>query len=226
MASAGPSTSSSFADSLSSVFAAHEKSLQAARSTAATDAKQLEANWAQLATVHKQLATDVLRPALETLNKKFGELKPVVEKDMDGAMITLPLPRDDAHPADAGIRIHISRDDDFKNVLITFRFGVIPVFMELEPEQSHQVSIASPDMAKTKAWFDERFVNAVKAYLSIETNEYYQRQNSVMDPVLKELFPKHFAVGSIEHGGSTYFFKSEESKRMFTAEPEKFAKRV
>lgn len=226
MSSAGPAASSSFADSLSSVFAAHEKSIQEARTAAASEAKQLEANWAALAKVHQRLRDEVLVPCMTPLNAKFGELKPVVAKDMNGAMITVPLPRDDKHPADAGIKIHISRDDDFKNVLITYRFGVIPVFMELEPEQTHTLSIASPDMAKAKAWFDERFIGSVKAYLSIETNPQYQRQNSVLDPVLNELFPKHMAVGSVDHGGATYFFKSEESKRMFSASPDKFAKKV
>lgn len=219
-------SSTSFQDQLSAVMTQHQTAIQESRASAADAAKSLSSRWEVFDALVNRMREEVLRPSFLVLHEKFPSLTPAVVRDVDGARIVVQFPRDEVHPADSSIQISISRDEGFKNLLMTFRFGVLPLFIELEGEKMLTVPLDKPDMAAIKAWLDERLLMATKAYLSIEFSEHYQKRSLVIDPVIKESFPSHLAVGSIEHGGMKFHFKTEETMKMFKAEPDKFAKRM
>ena len=59
-------------------------------------------------------------------------------------------------------------------------------------------------------------------YVSMFFNPYYQKRSEVPDLVLGRTFPRVFAKGQTEHGGVTYYFLTEESKREFAQEPSRY----
>jgi len=50
---------------------------------------------------------------------------------------------------------------------------------------------------------------------SLHENEYYLKEQMVVDPVIGVRFPKFAAGATLEWQGKTYFFVSDESRREF-----------
>jgi YHS domain-containing protein len=214
---------SGFEQAISSVLAQHQSSIQAERDAADAATARLTKGWADFAAALAKIRTEVLEPVYTALNSKLGPLKPDVTRDVDGVVIRITLPRDDAHPATAAFALSLSHDPAFEKVLLNYSFGVIPALMDVEPPQNLSTPLQAPDTAAVSAWLSERLINTTKSYLEMERNPHYQKRESVMDPVLKESFPRHLAVGTIEHAGTTLYFRSEQSMKTFQADPAKFA---
>lgn len=214
---------SGFEQAISSVLAAHQSSIQAERAAADATTQRLSKGWADFAAALAKIRAEVLEPVYTALNSKIGPLSPDVTRDIDGVIIRLAFPRDDAHPADAALALTLSHDPEFEKVLLHYTFGIIPALMSVEPPQDFSTPLQSPDTAAINAWLSERLIASTKSYLEMERHPHYQKRESVMDPVLKESFPKHLAVGTIEHAGTTLYFRSEQSMKTFQSDPSKFA---
>ena len=76
--------------------------------------------------------------------------------------------------------------------------------------------------AKLFGWLDDKVVSFTNAYLKIQFAQEYQRENLVTDPVAGVRFAKTVAHSCLEHGGHTYHFQSEESRKRFEANPDAY----
>lgn len=215
-----------FSASLDAVLGAHQSAIAADRSAAAAETARLTKGWSDFAAALASLRAPVLEPLFSSLNDRVGPLRPEITKDIDGIVIRLSFPRDDAHPADAALALTIAHDADFGQVLFHYTFGVIPTFITCEPAQDFATPLHAPDHDAVKRWLGERLLASTKSYLEMQHNPHYQKRETVIDPVLKESFPKHLAVASVEVGGATFYFKSDDSKLVFEAEPAKFINRL
>ena len=54
-----------------------------------------------------------------------------------------------------------------------------------------------------------------QTFLSLGSNEYYLKDHMVEDPVAHVRFPKFVAGATVERGGKTYYFISDETRREF-----------
>jgi YHS domain-containing protein len=62
---------------------------------------------------------------------------------------------------------------------------------------------------------DDRIVAFVRTFLAIHENRYYQKGSLVTDPITGTEMPTFAASCTLESGGKTYYFVSEDSKREF-----------
>ena len=64
-------------------------------------------------------------------------------------------------------------------------------------------------------WIDDRIVSFVRTYLALHENEHYLKDHMVEDPVAGVRFPKFAAAATLESGGKTFYFISDETRSEF-----------
>jgi YHS domain-containing protein len=87
--------------------------------------------------------------------------------------------------------------------------------MQFEKHSSLTVPLDQVDDATIVNWVDERIVAFVRTFLAIHENRYYQKGILVTDPISGTEMPTFAACCTLESGGKTYYFVSEDTKREF-----------
>jgi YHS domain-containing protein len=87
--------------------------------------------------------------------------------------------------------------------------------MKFDSHAELEMPLDKVDQAAVGRWIDERIMSFVKTYISLHENQFYQRDQMVVDPVTGTQFPKTAAGAKLEQGGKTIYFVSEETKREY-----------
>lgn len=156
---------------------------------------------------------DVWRPRLEALAKKFGENVQVAPKVAPGNRqatfeFRSPLAR-------VTLRFSASTDPDVTKLLLSYDLDILPILMQFEKHADASYALDQVDAAAMAQWLDDRILAFVKTYLALHENEYYLKDFMVEDPVAHVRFPKFAAGATLERGGKTHYFISEETCREF-----------
>lgn len=213
-----------FTARLQAVKAEYNASIDALKLKAGSDAKRLERRYAQYEQVRKEIASTILEPRLKELANQFPEVRSSISRNIDGGQVTISFPRTPERPALVELVLSVAHDDAFDKVLLEYELHIIPVFIEFEKHSRLALPIDGMDLGAAARWLDDRLIGFAKTYYSMQFIEYYQRDNIATDPVLNRRIPRNLAVASIEHKGATYCFASEESLKMFKADPDKFVR--
>jgi len=169
----------------------------------------------QLGRVFDQLS-EVWRPRLEALARKFGERVKVTPKLM-------PSTREATFAFQSGLaRIELkfaaSTDRDVTKVVLTSDLEIRPIMMQFDAHSELEFPLEAVDREAVARWVDDRIVSFVKTYLSLHENEYYLQDYIVEDPIAQVRFPKFAAGATLEWQGRTLYFVGEETCGQFKRE--------
>jgi hypothetical protein len=90
------------------------------------------------------------------------------------------------------------------------------VFFRFEPHARMESPLEAYNEAAVAGWLDDRLVDFANAYLeSSHPAKQYQERVLVPDTVAGISFPKYYAASTLEHGGKTDYFISDETRREF-----------
>lgn len=160
-----------------------------------------------------QRLTAVLKPRLEVLMEKFQDkvhVEPVMTEHIRQATFKF-----DSRMARIELTFRMSHDTDVRNLILDQTLEVLPIFMQFEKHASLSMPLDKVDDEAAVRWVDDRIVAFVKTFLAIHQNQYYQKDSLVTDPVSGTEMPRYAARCTLESGGKTYYFISEETKREF-----------
>lgn len=113
------------------------------------------------------------------------------------------------------MQVRAAHDEDVRNLLLEYELEILPIFFRFNPKASLTVPLDQFDEQRVVQWFDDRIVEFVKTYVQLHFTDEYQRDQMVTDPVAKIRFPKVFAKSTVEHGGQTLYFLSDETRAAF-----------
>ncbi|MBL8850748.1 MAG: hypothetical protein JNG89_13795 [Planctomycetaceae bacterium] len=125
--------------------------------------------------------------------------------------------RFDARVARIELTFRVSHDADVRNLVFDQELDVLPILMQFDKHSRLTAPLDNLDLPKIAQWVDDRIVAFVQTYLEIHQNRYYQKDILVTDPVAGVELPQFAARCTLESGGKTYYFVSEETRREFEA---------
>jgi YHS domain-containing protein len=109
----------------------------------------------------------------------------------------------------------LTHDSGVRNILLDYSLEIIPVFFRFNPHARLEMPLEAFDEAAVGKWLDDRIVEFANAYLELHATKQYQERVMVSDTVAGISFPKYFAAATLDHGGTTYYFISEETRHEF-----------
>jgi hypothetical protein len=109
----------------------------------------------------------------------------------------------------------LTHDSDVENILLDYNLEIVPIFFRYNPHARLEMPLAAYDEAAVRKWLDDRIVEFANAYLELHSTKQHQERVMVSDPIAGISFPKYFAATTLEHGGTTNYFISEQSRREF-----------
>jgi len=156
---------------------------------------------------------DVVRPRLQVLVDKFQDkvrVTPLMTEHL--RQVTFKI---DSRMARIDLTFRVSHDAQVKNLVFDQTLEVLPILLQFDKHSSLTVPLDKIDEAKITQWVDDRIVAFIKTFLAIHQNQYYQKDSLVTDPVAGTEMPRYAAKCTLESGGKTYYFVSEETRREF-----------
>ncbi len=180
-----------------------------------TEKRQYEARTqrlAKLGTAFDHL-TSVIRPRLEVLIQRFGDkvvATPSLTRSTQEVLLSF---RSDI--AQISLRFQGTTDHDIRNVILNYDLRIFPVLMKFDSHAALEMELDAIDLDAAVRWTDERIVAFVHTYIMLHQNQYYLRDQMVVDPVTGASFPRFAAAATLERNGRTYYFLSEENRCAF-----------
>jgi YHS domain-containing protein len=171
----------------------------------------------RLAAFEKQMEAipPVWEPRLKALQQRFGDqIKVTPRLSSTSREVTLEF---QSELARIRLRFSASTDREVRKLILNYDLEIIPVFMQFDSHAEAEWPLDTLDMQKAADWLDDRIVDFVRTYLSLQENEHYLREHMVEDPVAGVRFPRYAAATSLEWEGKKYYFIGEETRREFEA---------
>lgn len=159
---------------------------------------------------------ELIKPRLQVLADKFKDqvhVAPLVTAHQ--RQVTY---RFDARIARIELSFRVSHDADVRSLVFDQELEVLPILMKFDKHSQLTVPLDNIDDARVLQWVDDRLVAFVQTFLEIHQNRYYQKDILVTDPVAGVEMPKFAAKCSLESGGKTYYFVSDETRREFESQ--------
>lgn len=207
MASALP-----LAERIKAEFESRAQRLKAAEQDKTKGAEDREKRLAQFGKACEDLKS-VWGPRLQEFAKQFGETIKV------SPTITPALREAKFHflsdLANVTLTLTVAPSPDATKLVLDYDLLIIPVYFDYERHARLEVPLDAIDRDAVGKWIDDQFVSCVKAYLSIQDNQFYLKRVMVQDPITKAQFLPQDARAKLEHAGKTYYFSSEESLQKF-----------
>jgi Cu+-exporting ATPase len=125
-------------------------------------------------------------------------------------------------PATATLELSITRDGQGKTVMVDYAASILPLFVRLNAKDQLSMPLDAIDEAKVATWIEERVLEFVDAYLSVETTHQYLAENDAADPVCGMWVNKTDAAAKIEYQDTTYFFCTAECRKRFAENPQHY----
>lgn len=198
-----------------------ESRIEAIRDRAGRDFREME----QRREEFRKVAATVLEHGghpLQKLADRFDNAILTRSEDHGGRHVLIRFKHTPRFPATAELRVDIAHDEEIRNVLVFCDVTILPVFLDFDRGGSISFDLHAVDEEKLISWIEERIVTFVRDYLRIPFVEEYQKENLVTDPVSSQRFSRQFAAGEATHRGHTYWFLSEETRKAFEADPERW----
>jgi len=197
---------------MKSEFAARAERLKSAEAEKAQQSQEREQRMAQFNKACDELR-DVWRPRLEEFAKQFGESVKITPTVSPAAREAKVLFNTDL--ANVNLTLSVTASADIAKLVLDYDLRIIPMFFEYERTSRLEVPLNKIDRDAVGRWLDDRLVSCVKAYLSIQDNQYYLKRAMVEDPITKAKFLPDNAAATLQHDGRTHYFSSSDSLREF-----------
>lgn len=156
---------------------------------------------------------EVIRPRLQLLVDRFKDrvnVKPIVTEHMREVEMKFDSPL-----ARIALTFSLSHDAEVKNLVFDQTLKILPILMQFDDHSSLTMPLDKIDECAITKWFDDRIVGFIQAVAAMHQNQYYLKDHMVTDPIAGVQMPKYAAKTTLEVGGKTHYFISEETKREF-----------
>jgi len=157
----------------------------------------------------------VAQPRLEKLGERC-KFKATPKEDVDGRNMLLDFATPVAH---IRLRLSAMHDTDVRNLMLGYDLEILPIFIKYNPHSELVIPLDKVDRAKVEAWLDDRLIEFAQTYVTVHFTDQYHKDHMVTDPVANVNFPKVFAQSTLEKGGKTYYFISDQTRREFEKRP-------
>jgi YHS domain-containing protein len=174
------------------------------------------------ATLADRLTKHVIWPRLVKLATHFDNAELPPESERDGHRSVCTFRRTQRCPATATLELGIGRCGGIENVIVYYSLTIIPVFIRFDGQDQLVMPLEQVDEARVAAWVEEKLLGFLDVYFELETDDHYQKENLVTDPVCGMSINKAYAVEQVEYLGQTYFFCVPECCRKFVADPDTY----
>jgi YHS domain-containing protein len=154
---------------------------------------------------------DVAKPRLEKLGERC-KFKATPKDDADGKSVLCDFATPVAH---IRLRLSATHDTEVRNLVLGYDLEILPIFIKFNPHAELSIPLEKADRAKVEAWLDDRLIEFAQTYVTVHFTDQYHKDHMVTDPVAKVNFPKAFAQSTLEKGGKTYYFISDQTRREF-----------
>lgn len=193
-------------------FSAVEQKVKKFRTQQVEEYKGRQKRLQQLAGVFGEMQA-IWRPRLETLIQKFGDRVKVTPR-------FVPSTREatfnfQSRLAKVQLRFSASTDIDVRKLVLSCDLEIIPVLMRFEPHAEIEFPLDAVDKAAVSRWVEDRIVDFVRTYLSLEQNDMYLKDAMVEDPVAHVRFPNVAAAATLDWKGQKFYFIGEETRQEF-----------
>ncbi len=156
---------------------------------------------------------EVWRPRLEAFANRFGDrVKVTRSAEPTKRAATYEFQTD---LAQVQLRLSATTDQEVQQVVLNYDLQIMPILMKYERHVELALPLDAVDDETIARWIDDRLVQFVQTYLSLHENQYYLKEHMVEDPVAHVRFPKFAAGAKLESVGTTHYFISEETLRLF-----------
>ncbi|MCE9555931.1 MAG: hypothetical protein K8T91_21490 [Planctomycetes bacterium] len=180
---------------------------------AKTEYEAREARFRDLFVPATKRVVELIRPRLQLLVDRFKDrvnVKPVMTEHTREVELKFDWPL-----ARIALTFGLTHDADVKNLVLEENLKILPILMKFDDHSSLSMPLDKIDDAAITQWFDDRIVKFVQTVAAIAQNQYYLKDHLVTDPVAGVQMPKYAAKTTLEVGGTTHYFISEETKREF-----------
>src|SRR5262249_19354321 len=127
--------------------------------------------------------------------------------------VTLNVKSELASVIKLGFRL--SHDSDVRLILLDYNLEIIPVYFRFNPHARMEMPLEAYDEGVVGKWLDDCLIEVANTYLELHSTKQYQERVMVSDTVAGVTFPEYFAAATLDHGGTTYYFISDETRREF-----------
>jgi len=204
---------------LDAEFASVNSRIDELRAQAVKAHETRQARYASFVKVAAELSEKIGKPRLEALQKRFPEAKTTKIEARHGRGVQLNF---DSDLARVGMEVAVHPVEDSGDLIVTYDLHILPVFLEFERHAELRQPVDKVDFDVVGRWLDDQLVAFAKTYFAIQFTEQYQRRFVAVDPVAGVRFPMSFAAGTVERGGATYHFLSEQTKMEFERDPDAY----
>jgi len=167
------------------------------------------------------LVKDIVRPRLKTLVNHFDNAN--LSCDEAGRhTCECSFEHTSRFPATARLELAVSRDGAAENVCLLYDLSILPVYFHFDGQSRMLIPVEQVNDEKVAAWFDDKIVRFLDAYLNLELVDQYQSENDEIDPVCGMRINKLYAGEPVDYQGRTYYFCVPECRAKFVAEPERY----
>ena len=153
----------------------------------------------------------VAMPRLEKLGEhcKF-EATPLEDADGKSVVLNVQTP-----VARVRLRLAATHDTEVRNLVLSYDLEILPIFIQFNSHSEIRIPLEKVDRTAVEAWLDDRLIEFAQTFVTVHFTDQYQKDHMVLDPVANVRFPKVFAQSSLEKGGKTHYFISEQTRREF-----------
>lgn len=158
---------------------------------------------------------EVWGPRLDALMRRFGKTVMVTPRAVVGRrQATFDFA---SNLARISLTFTAATDIDVRRLVLDYGLEITPMLMSFPGRDRLEQDLEGIDTVAIGAWMDDRIMDFVRTYLSLQENEYYLKPHMVEDPVAHVRFPKFAAASMLERGGKTLYFIAQETREEFEA---------
>jgi YHS domain-containing protein len=117
-------------------------------------------------------------------------------------------------PATVSLDISVLPGESHTGLTTRYDLEILPVLMEYKRNDEMTFPLDAPDELVC-LWVEEKIVEFIDTYLSLETHPLYQKDNIVSDPICGMQISAIAATSAVELTGHTFYFCSEVCKAAF-----------
>lgn len=187
-------------------FDARAKRIKAEEQQHQQESQEHEQRLARFEQVAEELRS-VLRPRLEEFARQFGDRLKITPSVSPGLREARAQFLTDL--ANMTLRVSMAPSADATKLVMDYDLLIIPMYFEYERHARIEMPLDKIDRDALGAWLDDRLLSCVRAYLSVQDNEFYLKRAMVEDPVSHARFLPAQAAATLEHAGGTKYFESE-----------------
>ncbi len=171
--------------------------------------------------VASRLFTEIIEPRLELMESYFDDS--AYQSSKKGWIGRVKFNKDRRYNnATVELEFEIQFDQMGEKVLVIYRFKLMPILMQYQPEEMCPLFLDAPDKKKLATFVEEKISQSIETYLKFQENPNYQKENMVTDPVCGMAINRLEATASQEYEKKLYYFCTNACKEKFSLNPEEF----